>query len=181
MNRFLSFINKYANLRNALIVTAFLFLVVVPINNRLTDSLQQLAHGESKLDFHKTYGVTLVRQLFDAYGKQGRAMYAWDLLVDTFYPLAVAGAAMLFALTVVRKPTLQKFLIVFPMIFLVTDVIECAAPVVHWDLPFPFSITCRHCQSFHAYQTFHDLPHNPGNVPLPTHCDCPRGRVFRKE
>lgn len=47
MNKLLSFINRYANLRNALIVTAFLFLIVVPINNRLTDPLQQLAHGVS--------------------------------------------------------------------------------------------------------------------------------------
>jgi hypothetical protein len=126
MNRLLSFLNKYANLRDALIVTAFLFLIVVPINNRLTDSLYQLAHGVPKLDFQKTYDVGLVSQLFDAYGKQGRTMFAWDLIVDTFYPLAVAGAAMLFALTVVRKPILQILLIVIPMIFLVTDVIENA-------------------------------------------------------
>jgi hypothetical protein len=126
MNKLLSFLNKYANLRDALIVTAFLFLIVIPINNRLTDSLYQLAHGVPKLDFQRTYDVALVSQLFDAYGAQGRAMLAWDLLVDTFYPLAVAGAAMLFALAVVRKPILQILLIVIPMIFLVTDVIENA-------------------------------------------------------
>jgi hypothetical protein len=124
MNKLLAFLNKYANLRDALIVTAFLFLIVVPINNRLTDSLYQLAHGVPKLDYQKTYDVGLVSQLFDAYGKQGRTMFAWDLIVDTFYPLAVAGAAMLFALTVVRKPILQILLIAIPMIFLVTDVIE---------------------------------------------------------
>ena len=126
MNKLLSFLNKYANLRDALIVTAFLFLIVIPINNRLTDSLYTLAHGVPKLDFQKAYDVALVNQLFDAYGKQGRAMFAWDLIVDTFYPLAVAGAAMLFALAVVRKPILQMLLIALPMIFLVSDVIENA-------------------------------------------------------
>jgi len=126
MNKLLAFLNKYANLRDALIVTAFLFIIVIPLNNRLTDSLYQLAHGVPKLDFQRTDDVALVSQLFDAYGAQGRAMFAWDLLVDTFYPLAVAGAAMLFALAVVRKPILQILLIVIPMIFLVTDVIENA-------------------------------------------------------
>jgi hypothetical protein len=126
MNKLLAFLNKYANLRDALIVTAFLLIIVIPLNNRLTDSLYQLAHGVPKLDFQRTYDVALVSQLFDAYGAQGRAMFAWDLLVDTFYPLAVAGAAMLFALAVVRKPILQIVLIVIPMIFLVTDVIENA-------------------------------------------------------
>lgn len=126
MNKLLVFLNKYANLWSALGVVVFLFAVVVPINNRLTDTLYHLANGVSKLDFHRTYDVAVVRQLFDVYGQQGRAMYAWDLIVDTFYPLAVAGAAMLFALTVVRKPILQKLLIVFPMIFLVTDLIENA-------------------------------------------------------
>jgi hypothetical protein len=126
MNKLLSFLNKYANLQAAFIVTAFLFLIVIPINNRLTDSLYQLAHGVSKLDYHKTYDVALVSQLFDAYGEQGRAIFAWDLIVDTFYPLAVAGAAMFFALAVVRKPILQKLLIALPMIFLVTDVLENA-------------------------------------------------------
>ena len=126
MNIVLSYLNKYANLRNALMVTAFLFIIVVPINKRLTSSLYELANSVDKLDFHRTYDVAQVHQLYDAYGEQGRAMYAWDLLVDTFYPLAVAGAAMLFALSVVRKPILQKALIIFPLIFLVTDVIENA-------------------------------------------------------
>jgi len=126
MNALLSYINKYANLRNALIVVALLFGVIVPINNRLTASLYELAHGVSKLDYHRTYDAALVKQLYDAYGEQGRAMYAWDLLVDTFYPLAVAGATMFFALNVVRKPILQKLVIVIPMIFLVTDLIENA-------------------------------------------------------
>lgn len=126
MNTLLFYLNKYANLRNALLVTAFLFVVVIPINNRLTDSLYERAHGVSKLDYHRTYDVTQVDQLFSVYGEQGRAMYAWDLLVDMLYPLAVAGAAMLFALTVVRKPVLQKLLIVLPLIFLVTDLVENA-------------------------------------------------------
>ena len=117
MNKLLAFLNKYANLRDALIVTAFLFLIVVPINNRLTNSLYQLAHGIPKLDYQKTYDVALVSQLFDVYGKQSRTMFALDLILDTFYPLAVAGAAMLFALTVVRKPILQILLIAIPMIF----------------------------------------------------------------
>lgn len=124
MNALVSYLNKYATLRNALLVTVFLFLIVVPINNRLTDSLYELANGVSKLDYHRTYNVAVVSQLYDAYGKEGRTMYAWDLIVDTFYPLAVAAATMLFALTVVRKPILQNILIVIPLIFLVTDVIE---------------------------------------------------------
>jgi len=126
MNKLLSFLNRYANLRVSLIVLALLFLVIAPINSRMTDSLDELSNGVSKLDFHKSYNVSLVRNLYESYGEQGRALYAWDLLVDTFYPLAVAGAAMLFALTIVRKPILQKLLIVIPMIFLVTDVIENA-------------------------------------------------------
>ena len=124
MNALLSYLNRYANLRNALIVTVFLFIVVVPINNRMTDSLYKLANGVSKLDFQRPYDVALVRQLYEAYGEQGRALYAWDLLVDTFYPLAVAVATMLFALTAIRKPILQIILLIFPLIFLVTDVIE---------------------------------------------------------
>jgi membrane protein implicated in regulation of membrane protease activity len=78
------------------------------------------------LDYHRTYDVATVNELFDAYGARGRAMYAWDLIVDTFYPLAVAGAAMLFALIVVRKPIFQKIVIALPLIFLVTDLIENA-------------------------------------------------------
>lgn len=126
MNALVSYLNKYANLRNALLITAFLFLIVVPINNKMTDLLYALANGVNKLDYQRPYGVALVRQLYEAYGEQGRAIYAWDLIVDTFYLLAVAGAAMLFALTVIRKPILQKLLIVIPLIFLVTDVIENA-------------------------------------------------------
>jgi hypothetical protein len=112
MDALVSYLNKYANLRNTLIVLVLLFAVIVPINNRLTDSLYELAHGVSKLDYQRPYDVTLVKLLFDVYGEEGRAMYAWDLIVDTFFPLAVAGAAMLFALTVVRKPILQKLLII---------------------------------------------------------------------
>ena len=80
----------------------------------------------SKLDYQRPYDVTFVKQLFELDGEEGRVLYAWDLIVDTFYPLAVARAAILFALTVIRKPTLQKLLIIIPLIFLVTDVIENA-------------------------------------------------------
>lgn len=124
MNALLINLNQYANRRCALIVATLFFGVIVPINSKLTASLYEFAHGVSKLDYHRTYDVALVMQLYDAYGEQGRAMYAWDLLVDTFYPLAVAGAVMLFAVIVIRKPILQKLSVAAPLIFLVTDIIE---------------------------------------------------------
>lgn len=123
MNRILSFFRKYATLQNAFIAILAL-QIVIPILHQFDLPLMALTPGESKLDFYEQYDVSTVQHLFEAYGPQGRGIYAWDLVADTFYPLLLGLSAILFTLLVIRNARWQILLILIPLIFMIADVLE---------------------------------------------------------
>ena len=125
MNKLLSFFQKYATPKNAIIVFVAL-RIIVAILQKFDQPLDALMPGEGKLDFHERYDISTVERIYDAYGEQGRSIYAWDLLVDTFYPVLLSLSAILFVLLVARHPVLQKALVLPPLIFATDDVTENA-------------------------------------------------------
>jgi len=123
MNKLLAFFKNKAAYKNALI--AFVALrIVVAILYKFDQPLNLLTPGEGKLDFHSNYDVSTVMRIYAAYDEEGRTLYAWDLMVDTFYPVLLSLSAILFVLLVARHPLLQKALILPPLIFAIADVIE---------------------------------------------------------
>jgi hypothetical protein len=123
MDKLLSFFRKNATLQVAF-VTLIALQLTVAVLQKLNQPLRTLTPGESKLDFHRQYDVSTIERIFDAYGWEGRTAYALNLVVDTFYPLFLGIAAILFILLVVRKPLWQSILILFPLVFMITDVFE---------------------------------------------------------
>jgi len=123
MNKLLSFFQKYATPKNAIIVLVAL-QIVVQILHKFDQPILALTPGVGKLDLTFNYDVSTVTRLFDAYGEQGRTLYTRDLLVDTLYPVFQSLSAILFILLVVRNPFWQKLLILFPVIFVPLDLIE---------------------------------------------------------
>jgi len=123
MNKLLSFFQKYATPKNAIIVLVAL-QIVVQILHKFDQPILALTPGVGKLDLTFNYDTSTVARIFDTYGEQGRTLYAWDLLVDTLYPVFQSLSAILFILLVVRNPFWQKLLILFPVIFVPLDVIE---------------------------------------------------------
>ena len=125
MNAMLNVFKRYATLQFAFVALVALQLTVA-ILQRVDQPLRALAPDESKLDFQSQYDSSTIQRIFDAYGQQGRTIYAWDLVVDTFYPVLLSLAAILFILLVVDNSKWQKLLILFPLIFAITDVVENA-------------------------------------------------------
>jgi hypothetical protein len=123
MNKLLSFFQKYATPKNAIIVLVAL-QIVVQILHKFDQPILALTPGVEKLDLTFNYDVSTVARIFGAYGEQGRNLYAWDLLVDTLYPVFQSLSAILFILLVVRNPFWQKLFILFPVIFVPLDLIE---------------------------------------------------------
>jgi len=118
-------LKPWATLRNAVIA-----LVLLGLNGfllgRLDQPLMELAGGEPKLDLRFGYDLTTVQGLLDAYGVEGRSIYVWNLAVDTPFPILGAITAILFALVAFSDPFWQKLLILPPLAFGVTDLIENA-------------------------------------------------------
>ena len=123
METFLSKIIKFATPKSAFITLA-LFILNAIILGRVDQPLQDLANGEPKLDLRFGYDLATVERLFDAYGEQGRELYVWDLLVDTPFPVLGGLATILFVLVAFHNPHWQKALVIAPITFIVTDLLE---------------------------------------------------------
>lgn len=123
MQTWLTFIERYAARRYAVIAVLVLFGAVLPALKAVDQPLTALA-GEGKLDTRGFYDAAIVARLFAAYGPAGRLLYAGDLLIDSVFPLVLAAAASLCALSVVRSATLRKVFLVIPAIFLALDWLE---------------------------------------------------------
>lgn len=123
METFLSKIIKFATPKSAFITLA-LFILNAIILGRVDQPLQDLANGEPKLDLRFGYDLATVERLFNAYGEQGRELYAWDLLVDTPFPVLGGLATILFVLVAFHNPLWQKILVIAPITFIVTDLLE---------------------------------------------------------
>jgi hypothetical protein len=118
-------LKKWATLRNVVIALA-LFGFNGLLLGRLDQPLMKLAGGEPKLDLRFGYDLGTVQRLMDAYGVEGRSLYAWNLAADTPFPILGAIAVSLFALVAFSNPRWQKFLILPLLIFGVADLIENA-------------------------------------------------------
>lgn len=129
MEKILERLNIMTTRRTAWIVFA-LFLVNVVALNALDRPLLTLANGEPKLDLRFGYSAETVQMLFDAYGPEGRTIYTWNLLVDTPFPVLAGLSVILFVLLVIRNPTWQKVLLLAPVVFIITDLIENALLLV---------------------------------------------------
>ncbi|MBI5951212.1 MAG: hypothetical protein HY865_06120 [Chloroflexi bacterium] len=123
METFLSKIRKFATPKSAFIMLA-LFILNAIILGRVDQPLSNLANGEPKLDLRFGYDLATVERLFDAYGEQGRELYVWDLLVDTPFPVLGGLATILFVLVAFHNPLWQKVLVIAPITFVVTDLLE---------------------------------------------------------
>jgi hypothetical protein len=123
METFLSKIRKFATPKSAFITLA-LFILNAIILGRVDQPLSNLANGEPKLDLRFGYDLATVERLFDAYGEQGRELYIWDLLVDTPFPVLGGLATILFVLVAFHTPLWQKVLVIAPITFIVTDLLE---------------------------------------------------------
>ncbi len=123
METLLTKFRKFANPKNAFIVLA-LFILNAIILARFDQPLSNLANGEPKLDLRFGYDLATVERLFDAYGEQGRELYVWDLLVDTPFPVLGGLATILFVLVAFHNPLWQKVLVIAPITFIVTDLLE---------------------------------------------------------
>ena len=118
-------IKKWATLRNALIALA-LFATNGLVLGRLDQPLMKLASGEPKLDLRFGYDLATVEKLLNAYGVEGRSIYLLNLAVDTLFPILGAATVVLFAIVAVSDPFWQNLLVVPPLVFGVTDLIENA-------------------------------------------------------
>jgi hypothetical protein len=123
MDGIVVFFRKWATLPNALISLAAFGLNALVLQF-LDSPLMALANGEPKPDLRFGYDLATMRMLFDAYGDQGRVIYIWNLVADMFLPIFGAIAGVLWVLLVVRSAAWQKALILPPLIFGVTDLIE---------------------------------------------------------
>jgi len=91
---------------------------------RLDQPLMERAGGEPKLDLRFGYDLATVQRLMDAYGAEGRSFYIWNLIADTPFPIFGAIAVSLSALVAFRDLFWQKVLILPPLTFGATDLIE---------------------------------------------------------
>lgn len=118
-------LKEWATLRNAVIALA-LFGFNGLLLGRLDQPLMERASGEPKLDLRFGYDLTTVQKLLGAYGVEGRSIYIWNLVADTPFPIFGAIAVILFALIAFSDPFWQRLLILPPLVFGVTDLIENA-------------------------------------------------------
>jgi len=123
VRKLLNVFGRWATPRNALIVLV-LFLLNTILLDALDRPLLALASGEPKLDLRFGYDLATVEMLFGAYGEQGRAIYGWNLLVDTPFPVLGGLATVLFIMLAVRRRRWQASLVVPPLLFIITDLVE---------------------------------------------------------
>jgi hypothetical protein len=123
METLLSKLRNFATPKSAFLVLA-LFILNAIILGRVDQPLSDLANGEPKLDLQFGYDLPTVERLFNAYGEQGRKIYVWDLLVDTPFPVLGGLATILFVLAAFPNPRWQKILIIAPITFILTDLLE---------------------------------------------------------
>ena len=123
METLLSKLRNLATPKSAFLVLA-LFILNAIILGRVDQPLSDLANGEPKLDLRFGYDLPTVERLFNAYGEQGREMYVWDLLVDTPFPVLGGLATILFVLPAFPNPRWQKRLVIAPITFILTDLLE---------------------------------------------------------
>ena len=123
METLVSKLRKLATPKSAFIVLA-LFILNAIVLGRVDQPLSDLANGEPKLDLRFGYDLATVERLFDTYGEQGREWYVWDLLVDTPFPVLGGLATILFVLVAFQSPLWQKILVIAPVTFIVTDLLE---------------------------------------------------------
>ena len=123
METLLSKLRNLATPKSAFLVLA-LFILNAIILGRVDQPLSDLANGEPKLDLRFGYDLPTVERLFNAYGEQGREMYVWDLLVDTPFPVLGGLATILFVLAAFPNPRWQKILVIAPITFILTDLLE---------------------------------------------------------
>jgi hypothetical protein len=123
METLLSKLRNFATPKSAFLVLA-LFILNAIILGRVDQPLSDLANGEPKLDLQFGYDLPTVERLFNAYGEQGRKIYVWDLLVDTPFPVLGGLATILFVLAAFPNPRWQKILVIAPIIFILTDLLE---------------------------------------------------------
>lgn len=85
---------------------------------------QVFAHHDAPLlDLRLGYGHDEVTALFAAYGPSGRRAYAWALLADSVYPLALCAGVILAA---ARAFGDRRWLWLAPVAFAVLDLVENA-------------------------------------------------------
>lgn len=123
METLFSKLRNFATPKSAFLVLG-LFILIAIILGRVDQPLSGLANGEPKLDLQFGYDLPTVERLFNAYGEQGRKIYVWDLLVDTPFPVLGGLATILFVLAVFPNPRWQKILIIAPITFILTDLLE---------------------------------------------------------
>jgi hypothetical protein len=118
-------LDQWATLKNG-VIAVVLFglngLLLAGLDQRLTG----LASGEPKLDLRFGYDLATVQRLMGAYGAEGRSTYVWNLVADTPFPILGAIAVSLFALLAFRGRSWLKLLILPPLLFGVTDLVENA-------------------------------------------------------
>jgi len=114
---------KIVNLRNAVIVLV-LFILNAVLLGRLDQPLANLANGEPKLDLRFGYDFATVERLFGAYGEEGRSLYGWNLLLDTPFPILLAGATVLWVFLAFSQNAWRRWLALPPLVFMVTDLVE---------------------------------------------------------
>lgn len=119
----LDFFEKQATWKNTLMAAALLALNVILLD-ALDRPLERLAGGEPKLDLRFGYDLAVAERLFRAYGEQGRTIYAWNLLVDTTFPILLALTITLLVFVAFKDRRLRAVLSLAPAVFMVTDLLE---------------------------------------------------------
>ena len=76
------------------------------------------------MDLHFGYDPQMVHNLFEGYGSQGRELYADNLAIDSFMPLFLAQATVLFTAMAFGGSFFGRFLLFIPIAFLVADWVE---------------------------------------------------------
>lgn len=114
---------KIISLRSAVVVLA-MFLINAVLLGRLDRPLEVLSGGEPKLDLRFGYDFATVERLFGAYGEEGRALYGWNLLLDTPFPILLAAATLLWVFLAFPGRGRRLWLAAAPLVFMVTDLAE---------------------------------------------------------
>lgn len=123
MNGVYEGIKRWATPRNVT-VSAVLLIVSVVALARLDQPLLALAGGEPKLDLRFGYDLPTVLNLLERYGEAGRRTYAWNLVVDTPFPILLSLTAVLMAGLAFHRKTPVLLLSIAPLVFVVFDLIE---------------------------------------------------------
>ncbi|NIV38480.1 MAG: hypothetical protein GWN58_56410, partial [Anaerolineae bacterium] len=70
------------------------------------------------------YDLATVQMLFRSYGEAGRSLYLCNLLVDTPFPIFGATATILFVFLAFDRQSARTSLVIPPIVFAITDLIE---------------------------------------------------------